>query len=99
MCGTQDVKLIEETFEYLLTNVRDQDVLYFFIGMQENIAARRLLAQFFKDKYDIVRFIIWGRFKVQTPNGCCRYTNALRAISRCRYLSRLAACYERTLGI
>jgi len=55
MCASQDVKLIEETFEYL-PKARDQDVMFFLAGMQVNFKARRMLAQFFKDKYDVVRF-------------------------------------------
>jgi aminopeptidase 2 len=54
MGASEDPKLLEETLQYVLTEVRDQDVVYFFQGLESNYKARRLLAQFFKDHYDTV---------------------------------------------
>jgi aminopeptidase 2 len=55
MCASQDADLLQETLDYLLTKVRDQDVIYFVAGMQANLRGRRPLALFFKEKYDVVR--------------------------------------------
>lgn len=41
-----------------MTKARDQDLFYFFIGFQENYAARRFLVQKFKQDYDAVRSIM-----------------------------------------
>ncbi|KAJ6558360.1 peptidase family M1-domain-containing protein [Mycena capillaripes] len=50
---TQDLSLVEELFSYILTKARDQDVASYFLGLEANPFSRRLLAQFFKDNYDI----------------------------------------------
>ena len=60
MCATGDPKLLEESFEYLHTKARDQDVMHFMSGLRENIKARKRLAQCFKEKYEIVRFKFYG---------------------------------------
>ncbi|KAJ7738474.1 leucyl aminopeptidase [Mycena maculata] len=48
---TQDQSLLDQTFSYILTKSRDQDIVYFFRGMQSNMMARRQLATFFKANY------------------------------------------------
>ena len=48
-------KLIDETFEYIMTKARDQDVIYYYGGLGNNSKARRLAAEFFKENYDAVR--------------------------------------------
>ena len=58
MCSTEDTRLMEEVFQYILTKARDQDVVYFFMGLRSNYKARRLLAQFFKDQYDTVGVVV-----------------------------------------
>jgi len=48
---TQDQTLLDHTFSYILSRSRDQDIIYYFRGMQSNIIARRQLASFFKANY------------------------------------------------
>ncbi|KAF7301221.1 Leucyl aminopeptidase [Mycena indigotica] len=50
---TQDPALLEELFDYIATKARDQDVASFCRGLQVNPAARRMLAKFARDKYEI----------------------------------------------
>lgn len=50
-----DRRLIDETFEYIMTKARDQDVIYYYGGLGNNPKARKLVAEFFKDNYDAVR--------------------------------------------
>lgn len=52
MGATQDLKLIDETLEYILTKVRDQDVVNVFSGLAANYKSRRILVEFFKRNYD-----------------------------------------------
>ncbi|KAJ7109179.1 peptidase family M1-domain-containing protein [Mycena epipterygia] len=52
MGTTQDQTLLDQTFSYILTKSRDQDIMYFFRGLQSNALARRQLATFFKDNYE-----------------------------------------------
>jgi len=49
-----DRKLIDETLEYMTTKSRDQDVVYFFIGLSSN-RDRRILMQFFMKNYDALQ--------------------------------------------
>jgi len=62
MGATQDPKLAEETLQYILTKSRDQDVRHFFRGLRNNFKTRRLLAKFFKDKYDVLSERFEGNF-------------------------------------
>ena len=50
-----DRNLIDETFEYIMTKARDQDVIYYYRGLGDNPKARKLAAEFFKENYDAVR--------------------------------------------
>ncbi|THG98505.1 hypothetical protein EW026_g3702 [Hermanssonia centrifuga] len=59
MCAVEDPILIQETLEFLLIDARDQDVIYFFEGLQANHKTRRTLLQFFRENYDL----IYERFK------------------------------------
>lgn len=59
MGATQDEVLLKETFNFITTKSRDQDVLYFFRGLGSNFKARRPLAQYFKHEYDA----LFERFK------------------------------------
>ncbi|KAF7338457.1 Aminopeptidase [Mycena venus] len=56
MGATRDQALLDQTFSYILTKSRDQDIMYFFRGLQANTRARRQLATFFKDNYDAASF-------------------------------------------
>jgi aminopeptidase 2 len=58
MGATQDLKLIDETLEYITTKVRDQDVVNVFSGLAENHKARRILIDYYKKNYDVV--CLWG---------------------------------------
>ncbi|KEP46132.1 leucyl aminopeptidase [Rhizoctonia solani 123E] len=51
MTQTQDKGLIEKTLAYIETNVKNQDVVYYFNGFSSNHAARRLAAEFFQQNY------------------------------------------------
>lgn len=52
MGATEDPELMQETFQFILSKARDQDVIYFFRGLSVNSKARRPLVHFFKDEYD-----------------------------------------------
>jgi aminopeptidase 2 len=52
MGANPDPEYVNETFDYILNKSRDQDVIYYFRGLQLNFKARRDLAKFFKDNYD-----------------------------------------------
>ncbi|KAF8633724.1 hypothetical protein AX17_004382 [Amanita inopinata Kibby_2008] len=52
MGATEDPKLIKETFDFIMMKSRDQDMMYFFRGLETNFKTRRALAQFFKDEYN-----------------------------------------------
>lgn len=56
MTSTKDTELIAETFKFMLTKSRDQDIVYFFRGLSMNNDTRRPLVKFFKDEYDVVSF-------------------------------------------
>lgn len=55
MGATENPKLIQKTFDFVMTKSRDQDVLYFFRGLTTNFKARRALVQFFQNEYGTVR--------------------------------------------
>ena len=81
MCWTEDPKLLEETFEYILTKARDQDVIYFLNSLQANFSSRRKLAEFFEENYDQVSFAQCCSC-VCLRHGFSSSTNALKVISR-----------------
>ncbi|KAJ7172678.1 leucyl aminopeptidase [Mycena filopes] len=58
MGSTQDPVLLEKTFGYILTKSRDQDIMYFFRGLQGNNLAKKKLAEFFKENYATASFIL-----------------------------------------
>ncbi|GJE97965.1 ERAP1-like C-terminal domain-containing protein [Phanerochaete sordida] len=49
---THDKELQEETWSYIMTKARDQDLYIYFRGLQSNPTARRFLADKFKADYD-----------------------------------------------
>lgn len=51
MCASQDMSCINDTFSYMLNNVRNQDVIYFFMGLQKNHRTRRSSADFFMKNF------------------------------------------------
>ncbi|KAI0064922.1 leucyl aminopeptidase [Artomyces pyxidatus] len=50
--ASPDPQLLETTFDIILTRSRNQDVMYFFHGLQENFKARRFLRASFEKHYD-----------------------------------------------
>lgn len=54
MSITQDDALLEETFKFISTTARDQDVIYFFASLAMNDKARRKLTKYLQDEYDVV---------------------------------------------
>ncbi|KAF9463935.1 leucyl aminopeptidase [Collybia nuda] len=52
MCATEDPELLKQTLDFIIHKSRDQDLIYFFLGLSSNLKTRRLLFQFFKDNYD-----------------------------------------------
>ena len=54
MGATEDPELIHKTFQFVINEARDQDVVDFFRGLSANPKTRRLLVQFFKQEYDRV---------------------------------------------
>ncbi|KAG9226085.1 hypothetical protein CCMSSC00406_0004996 [Pleurotus cornucopiae] len=65
LCQTRDDALLQETFQYILNKSRDQDVVYFFRGLETNVKARRPAAQFFKDNYDTLYKRFEGNFTLK----------------------------------
>jgi aminopeptidase 2 len=51
MCASQDEACIKDTFTYILSKARSQDIVYFINGFQTNFRTRRSCAQFFQDNY------------------------------------------------
>lgn len=54
MSNTQDLDLINETLDYMMTQARDQDVVYFIHGIAGNLKTRRLMFEFFTKNYDAI---------------------------------------------
>ncbi|KAF8198247.1 leucyl aminopeptidase, partial [Mycena galopus ATCC 62051] len=51
---TEDTSLLKNLYSHILTKARDQDVVFFCLGLETNPLARPSLVQFFKDNYDTV---------------------------------------------
>ncbi|KAI0064924.1 leucyl aminopeptidase [Artomyces pyxidatus] len=56
--ATPDSELMEKTFSMIRTRSRNQDVMYFFYGLNQNFKARKPLRAFFEKHYDefVTRF-------------------------------------------
>lgn len=54
----QEDKYIEQTFNFVDTQARDQDLLFFFLGFRSNLKYRKYLAQKFKESYDKVGVLL-----------------------------------------
>ncbi|KAJ7207877.1 leucyl aminopeptidase [Mycena pura] len=50
---TEDPGLVQELFSYILTKARDQDVYRLCTGIKSSPVGLRMLANFFKDNYDV----------------------------------------------
>ncbi|KAG1756159.1 hypothetical protein EDD22DRAFT_981551 [Suillus occidentalis] len=51
MCASQDEACIKDTYTYILSKARTQDIIYFINGFQTNFCTRRSCAQFFQGNY------------------------------------------------
>lgn len=51
MCASQDEACVEDTYTYIMSKARTQDIIYFINGFQRNFRTRRSCAQFFQDNY------------------------------------------------
>lgn len=56
MCASKDMACTEDTFAYILSKVRNQDIIYFFTGLQKNFLTRRSSAAFLLDNFSKVNF-------------------------------------------
>lgn len=83
MGATQDSELLKETLDFITNKSRDQDIMYFFRGLGANVKAKRMLANFFKEQYDVVRrewtfefwpgLIAWQLYKRFEGNFMLKY--------------------------
>ncbi|KXN92312.1 Aminopeptidase 1 [Leucoagaricus sp. SymC.cos] len=64
MCSTHDTDLLKETFEFIKTKSRDQDILQYFRGVSNNIKMRRTLITFFKIEYEMIMKRFGGSFSM-----------------------------------
>jgi hypothetical protein len=58
MGATHDPELLQETFSFIKNKSRDQDIIYFFRGLSDNIKMRRGLVAYLKDQYEAVSTLI-----------------------------------------
>jgi aminopeptidase 2 len=58
MGATEDPNLQQKTFKFIAEKSRDQDVMYYFVGLEANPKTRRPLSQYFKDQYQVVRLFL-----------------------------------------
>ncbi|KAF7351371.1 Aminopeptidase 1 [Mycena sanguinolenta] len=52
LCAADDVELTTETFRFILSEARDQDIMYFIGALVKNIETRRRTVTFFLDNFD-----------------------------------------------
>ncbi|KAJ6582902.1 leucyl aminopeptidase [Mycena vulgaris] len=52
LCAADDLERMNGTFRFILSDVRDHDIMYFIGGLAQNIKTRRLAARFFMDNFD-----------------------------------------------
>lgn len=54
MGASKDLSLAEATFQFIMTEARDQDTFYYAGGLMRNPATRRFLATKFKENFPAV---------------------------------------------
>ena len=59
LCSATDPTLVDETFKFVLTGAKDQDVYMFIAFLANNVATRRRMSKFFMDNYDEVSAVIY----------------------------------------
>lgn len=57
--------LAQETFDFMLTEARAQNMFYFFIGLSQNSKTRRFLVKAFKDNFAALEKRLEGNFSMQ----------------------------------
>lgn len=62
MCASNDMSCINDTFTYILSKVRNQDIIYFFTGLQKNFRTRHSSAAFLLDNFSKLEKIYEGNF-------------------------------------
>jgi len=55
MGSTEDMSLIKETLDYMMTEARDQDVVYFISAVGMNFKSRRDMWNFFAQNYEALQ--------------------------------------------
>ncbi|KIK95297.1 hypothetical protein PAXRUDRAFT_140992 [Paxillus rubicundulus Ve08.2h10] len=62
MCASKDKSCIRDTEQFILLKARNQDIVYFFSGLQMNYDTRRRSAKFFMDNYQNLEERYRGNF-------------------------------------
>jgi len=65
LCSSKDLALAQETWDHVMTKVRDTDLIYYFIGLRKNPATRRFLTGKFRENYDVLMKRLEGNFGLQ----------------------------------
>ena len=60
--ASKDIGLAEETFQFALTGVRDQDIPRCLVGLQRNPLTRKFLAERVKEHFDELEKRFAGTF-------------------------------------
>ena len=62
LCSARDSALVDETFNFVLTGAKDQDVYLFIAFLANNVGTRRRMAEFFMTNYDEVLLPMLGPY-------------------------------------
>ncbi|KIJ69473.1 hypothetical protein HYDPIDRAFT_24310 [Hydnomerulius pinastri MD-312] len=66
MCASRDKSCISNTEQFILDKARNQDIVYFFMGLQMNYDTRRSSAKFFMDNYTNLEERYKGNFSFKS---------------------------------
>ena len=55
LASFQEDSFINKTFEFMETDVKAQDLVYFFMGLAANLRYRRFSTKKFRESFDLVR--------------------------------------------
>jgi len=64
MTAAKDHAIIDETLNFILSDVQIQDTMYFFMGSAANRESRRKIGAFFKENYDTFTKLFEGNFSL-----------------------------------
>lgn len=81
MGASKDLSLAEATFQFIMTEARDQDTFYYAGGLMRNPATRRFLATKFKENFPAVSRRVIVPVMQKTYIGVCSSRNVMRGIS------------------